>query len=528
MDRKWGRVLGAALAFALLLQAVTGMLMASFYAPSATTAWAAVAYIQEEVTLGWFVRGLHSMGASITVVLLGLHLVQTIASGTYATAPRRNWFLGLVAMSLVLAFALTGYLLPWDQKGYWATQVATSLLGETPLVGDYLRRVVQGGGDYGNLTLTHFYALHTMLLPALTATLVVIHIRWARRTQAWWPEDAWRDAIACAAVVAVGYALVVRAHGAPLEAPADPSSQYDARPEWYFLPLFQMLKYLPGKLETIGALGLPLVVGAVLVFLPMASRRTALVAVAAIGIGAGGLALIAKISDAHNEPYQKGRARAEADARRALALAKKGVPPAGGMAVYDNDPAERARKLFADKCVGCHVLDDEPAAGKGNGAADPRRANGDEKGPLLTGWMSRAWLIDFLKQPDAPKYFGNTKKLHGMKPVKAEGEELRALVEWIYAQGGGKFDQALADRGHEIYKRDDCDDCHSDDGKTEGVDGAPNFAGHASAEWIEKLIRDGGLPTLFSDHNEMPKLGKEKLSDDDVAALATLIEGQRS
>ena len=511
-DNRWGRVLGPALAFSLLLQAVTGMLMASFYAPSSTTAWAAVAYLQTEVTLGWFVRGLHSMGASITVVLLGLHLVQTIASGLYASAPRRNWILGLVTMALVLAFALTGYLLPWDQKGYWATQVATSLLGETPIIGDYLRRVVQGGGDYGNLTLTHFYTLHTMLLPALTATLVVIHIRWARRAQAWWPEDAWRDAFACAVVLAVGYALVWRAHGAPLEAPADPSSQYDARPEWYFLPLFQMLKYLPGKLETIGALGLPVLVGGVLVLLPTASRRTALVAVAAIGLGAGTLAAVARISDRHNEAYQKGRARAEADARRALALAKAGVPPAGGLAVYDNDPAERARKQIAERCVGCHVLD---------GA-------GEQKGPLLTGWMSRAWLTDFLKQPDAAKYFGNTKKLHGMKPVKAEGEELRALVEWIYAQGGGKFDAALAERGHEIYKRDDCDDCHSDDGKTEGVDGAPNFAGHASPEWLEKLIRDGGLPTLFSDRNEMPKFGKDKLSDEDVQALATLLAGQRS
>src|SRR6185503_10596847 len=113
------------------------------------------------------------------------HLLQAVWSGAYATATRRNWILGLGAAGLVLAFALTGYLLPWDQKGYWATQVATSLLGETPIVGDYLRRVVQGGGDYGNLTLTHFYALHTMLLPALTALVVVLNVRWARRDVAW-------------------------------------------------------------------------------------------------------------------------------------------------------------------------------------------------------------------------------------------------------------------------------------------------------------------------------------------------------
>src|SRR5262249_49488370 len=98
--RTWGRVLGPALAFSLGLQAVTGMLVASFCAPSSTTGWGAVAYIQQEVTLGWFIRGLHSAGASLTVVLLGLHLVQAIASGSYATAPRRNWLLGLGAGGL--------------------------------------------------------------------------------------------------------------------------------------------------------------------------------------------------------------------------------------------------------------------------------------------------------------------------------------------------------------------------------------------------------------------------------------------
>jgi ubiquinol-cytochrome c reductase cytochrome b subunit len=507
-------VVGAALAFAIALQAVTGWLMATYYAPSATTAWASVAYIQREVTLGWFIRGLHSMGASLVVVLVFAHLVQAIASGGYATTARRNWVLGLVLLGLLLAFALTGYLLPWDQKGYWATQVATSLVGETPLVGDVLRRVLQGGGDYGNLSLTHFYAVHAMLLPALTATLVVVHVRWSRRdaTTPWWPDEAWRDGLAAAVVVAVAYALVVRTHGAPLEAPADPSSQYDARPEWYFVPLFQLLKYFPGRLETIGALGTPLLVGGLLLVLPAAPRRPALMLVGAMLAVAVSLGVRARLDDAHNAAYQKGRARADADAKRALELAGKGVAPAGGMAVYDNDQMVHARHLFDQRCAGCHVLD----------------GRGDEKGPLLTGWSSRAWLTDFLKQPDAPRYFGHTKKLHGMKPVKPDGDELRALVEWVYAQGGGTFDRALADRGLAIYHRENCDDCHSDDGKAEGVDGAVNFAGHATTAWIARLIRDGGEPTLFSDRNEMPKFGADKLSDDDVAALAQLVAAERA
>ena len=519
---RWSYVFGSALAFTFMVQAVTGLLLANFYAPSATTAWASVAYLQREVTLGWLIRGLHSSGASMMVALIALHLLQVVLWGAYRAPREVNWWLGLVLMALVFAFALTGYLLPWDQKGYWATQVATSLLGETPLVGDWLRRVLQGGGDYGNLTLTHFYALHTILLPATVGFLVVLHVRLMKRhgvtplrpspssdSQPFWPHQALRDATAMAIVLALLFVNVLRTHGAPLEAPADPASAYDARPEWYFLPLFQLLKYFPGRFETVGALGVPLFVGVMLVALPRLSRRAATAVVLAILGGAATLSLLAHRDDARNPAYRRGRARAEADAMRALELAAQGVPPVGGTAVFDNDPA---RQNFAARCAGCHVLD---------GA-------GEERGPLLTGWSTRAWLDDFLAQPDAPKYFGKTKKLHGMKPIKPTGDERAALIEWLYAEGGGDdVDGAKAERGHVIYTRENCDDCHSDDGKSEGADGAPNFAGRGSVAWLAGLIRDAGGAVYFSDHNEMPRFGTDKLSDDEVAALARLVAAQR-
>src|SRR5439155_7389167 len=270
-------------------------------------------YIQDQVALGWLVRGMHAAGASMMVVTLLLHLVQVTVYGAYRRPREVNWWTGLVLMALVFAFALTGYLLPWDQKGYWATQVATSLLGETPLVGDWLRRVLQGGGDYGNLTLTHFYALHTILLPATVGFLVVLHVRLMKRhgvtplrpspssdSQPFWPHQALRDATAMAIVLALLFVSVVRTHGAPLEAPADPASAYDARPEWYFLPLFQLLKYFPGRLETVGALGVPLFVGLMLVALPRLSRRAATAVVLAILGGAATLSLLAHRDDARN------------------------------------------------------------------------------------------------------------------------------------------------------------------------------------------------------------------------------------
>src|SRR5207248_251884 len=150
---------------------------------------------------------------------------------------------------------------------------------------------------------------------------------------------------------------------------------------------------------------------------------------------------------------------------RALEMARLGVPPAGGTAVYENDPLARGRALYRDRCAGCHVLD---------GA-------GERKGPDLDGWSSRAWLRAFLTDPDGARFFRAT-RVHGMKPVKAAGADLDALVEWVYALGGDG-DAELAARGRLVFDHSGCDDCHETDGRTAGVGGAPNLGGHASAEW---------------------------------------------
>jgi len=155
---RWAYVFGSCLVFLLILQAVTGIVLASFYAPSVTDAWASVAYLNDQLPFGWFVRGLHSAGASAMVAVSIVHLLQVALWGAYKRPRELNWIVGVLLLGLVLAFALTGYLLPWDQKGYWATQVATSLVGAVPLVGHALQTALQGGDAYGNLTLTHFYA----------------------------------------------------------------------------------------------------------------------------------------------------------------------------------------------------------------------------------------------------------------------------------------------------------------------------------------------------------------------------------
>jgi ubiquinol-cytochrome c reductase cytochrome b subunit len=534
---RWSYVFGSALVFVLLVQVATGLLLAAFYAPSQADAWASVAYVQQEVTLGWFIRGLHSAGASAMMILTALHLLQVTLYGAYRRPREVNWYVGLVMMLVLFGFALTGYLLPWDQKGYWATQVATSLLGAIPAIGPWCKRVLIGGPEYGNLTLTHFYALHTLALPLAMAGLTLVHIALMRKhgitpgwlksdaeldaaTEPFWPRQLLRDFIAMSVVLAWMVVAVARSHGASLEAPADPSSAYDARPEWYFLPLYQLLKYFPGRLEVLAALGAPLVAGGLLAWLPLAdrgpsrnpqARKKFVGAVVLLLLGAAALGGRAEWGDRKSPAYRKFRERADAESARALALAKQGVPVAGGTAVFENDPMARARRLYGERCVGCHQL-----AGAGE-----RRA------PDLDGWSSRAWLREFLRDPAGERFYGKT-KVRGMKPVKQTGDDFDGLVEFVFAQGaapGERVDADKVERGRTVFEAAGCDNCHSTDGKT--GDEGPNLGGRASKEWLVAFLADPSERRFFGDKNDMPRF-RGKLSDTELDALAELLRAERA
>jgi ubiquinol-cytochrome c reductase cytochrome b subunit len=524
-------VFGSTLVFVLGLQLVTGVLLAAFYSPSVSAAWASVAYLQTQLRLGWFIRGLHSTGASAMMILVIAHLLQVTLWGAYRKPREVNWWIGLAMMGCLLAFALTGYLLPWDQKGYWATQVATSLLGATPVLGPSLKVLLQGGPIYGNLTLTHFFTLHVLLLPATLILLLVVHIALFRRhgvtpgwqkslgpTEPFWPHQLFYDLLAMAVVFGWIVAIVLRGHGVPLEAPADPASSYDARPEWYFLPLYQLLKLFPGRLEVIAALGAPLVVGGLLFALPLldrgptrapAARKRYVGAVTLVVLGAVALGGQATFEDRHNLAFKRGRERAENAAAHALALATLGVPPTGGTAVWDNDPLRHGRRIFSERCAGCHQLG----------------GTGEAKGPDLDGWSSRGWIAAFLKDPESPRFYGRT-KIRGMKPVTVAGVDFDALVEWLYSQAGGvDVDAVKVARGQAVFTSSGCDDCHEIDGQ-KGGDGAPNLGGRASKSWIQAFLLAPDGERFFDRKNEMPVF-HGKLSPEDLDALATLLAVER-
>lgn len=281
----WWFTLGSVLLSALLVQTVTGIALALFYAPTPDHAWDSIRYITNEVRGGAFLRGLHHWGASLMVVAAVLHMIRVVVMGSYRRPREVNWILGLVLLQLILAFGLTGYLLPWDQRAYWATVVTINIARLTPIAGDWVAAFLSGGPDIGALTLTRWYALHVLVLPVAMGALVAVHLALMRRhgisgpvrprpgpSQAFFPYQAARDLTVVLVVLGLLAALAWRG-APPLERPADPtSSDYTPRPDWYFLGLFQLLKYFPGQLEVVGALVVPGLVMTWLALLPWIDR----------------------------------------------------------------------------------------------------------------------------------------------------------------------------------------------------------------------------------------------------------------
>ena len=492
-------VWGSCLAFVFTIQLVTGVLLMTAYSPGDTAAWGSVHFIQYQMDFGWLIRGLHHYGSQTMVVLLAVHMLQVVIAGAQLPPREFNWWLGIGLLSVVLGLSLTGYLLPWDQKGYYATQVATNIAGGIPGIGEFMKTIVVGGPLYGNHTLTRFYALHVWILPAaLIVLLLVFHLALFRKhgvthpkvkpegtpnrivlpmirdillaagvygalhllkvaeptailaasifgvfalsrpfiksvqTGWFWPDQAFRDLVVCMFIFAILVSLVLYsghgnavqrpapanpdepltlyekwAHagqdglGANLDAPADPEAAgYPARPEWYFLFLFQLLKYFTGPNRLIGTLYIPNGALLLLLILPLLGfgrmRRfghvvSILVVLGLLG-GAAALTLIAmqedevedviptpnveflplspeqkqqvldfkfipmsekKLKDAEGFKHREHVAHEEA--KRAVELAMSGNPVDGSRELLRKDPVTRGPKLFETKCAVCHT-----------------------------------------------------------------------------------------------------------------------------------------------------------------------------
>jgi ubiquinol-cytochrome c reductase cytochrome b subunit len=362
---RWAAAFGSLLLFSFLVQVVTGILLAMNYAPSVESAYPSVQYIQEQVPTGAFIRAVHHWGSSAMVVLLLLHLVQVFVWGAYKRPREFTWMIGVLLLFCTLGLAFTGYLLPWDQKAYWATKVGLGIAGTIPWIGDGLRTLLQGGPQLGNLTLTRFFAIHGFVLPGLLVLLVVVHLYLFRRhgvTPPWWqspaqlearqepfwPRQALKDGVFALAFL-IGLGLWAYHTPAPLEAQADPSRPYEARPEWYFMFLFKLLQYFKGPYEVVGTFVSPAAIALLLLFWPFLDRSPHRnparrpVAMGLLGTSTAaliGLTIFAITSDVRmQEPEQ--------------AVAKAPPPPEPIGYLQQLEVAN----LYSTHCTACHDVD---------------------------------------------------------------------------------------------------------------------------------------------------------------------------
>lgn len=529
---RWAYVFGSALAFLVLVQVVTGMVLAMYYSPSSREAWGSVHYMTHEVRMGWFVRGLHHWAASAMIVLLVLHMLQVFVYGAYRKPREFAWWTGIVLLLTALAFSLTGYLLPWDQRGYWATRVTASIAGTLPWVGGSLKLLLQGGSDFGTLTLTRFFAMHTLVLPVVLLGTLGLHIaifrirgatpHWSRgeagltrATEPFWPRQVVYDVLFSALVLAVVAGLTLRYHGAPLEAPADPSSNFPARPEWYFLWMFELLKFLPGAWEGIGILAFLVVCLAALVLLPFLDRGASSApkqrrVVLSVGIAMlAGIVLLtvtARRDDARDVAFLQQRQEAEAAALQAFSLARLGIPPGGAEDLYLNDPVERGKRLFAVQCRACHKA----------------QASGGDSAPDLTDYLSHAWVGGLILDPNRPAYYGRALPAT-MPATDATADEIAVLTHYVLSLGG----VASADaRGATAFEDNGCSGCHAvREGESQRT--GPTLAGFGSRAWLRGVIMNPAAPEYFGAANRMPAFGG-RLSDSEIDDLLTYLFSTRS
>ncbi len=563
---RWRYVWGSTLTFGFAVQVITGIFLWMGYSPSAQTAWESVNYIQSEMFGGWLLRGIHHYTAQVMVVLLVLHLMQVVIDGAYKAPREVNFWFGVILLQLILALSLTGYLLPWDQKGFWATKVATNIMGIVPFVGSDLQRIVIGGSNYGHHTLTRFFALHAGVLPATVMALIAGHVYLFRRhgltakeprrgpDVAFWPDQVLKDSVACLAVLAAVLFLIVRHRifspsgplGAELGAPADPSEPFPAaRPDWYVLFLFQFVKYFPGETEIWGAIVIPSVVMLLVMLMPAIGKsrlghRLNLALLWSILAGAGVLTWLAVAEDKRNTDYQVAVKSADEQAERVKALAHSptGIPSGGAVTLLHNDPLTQGPRLFSENCASCHRFGG--LDGTGRAVKDAENASD------LKGFGSRAWLTGFLDPAriGASNYFGGTKladgKMAGFVKKKVanftpeQKEQLQKVIAAVSGEAALKSQQA-ADRRDAVLIADGrallrdtlkCSECHQFREPDDSASG-PDLTGWGSRAWLVKFLNNPAHPDFYGERNDhMPAFGEKGiLTATEIGLLADWLRG---
>jgi ubiquinol-cytochrome c reductase cytochrome b subunit len=405
----WTATLGSLSLMIFATMFVSGVFLAMHYNPSPDKAYQSVDYIMQTVRGGWLLRGLHHWGASAMVIAVFLHMLTGFFSGAYKKPRELTWISGVVLLLIVLGLGFTGYLLPWDLKAYWATTVSTNIPKDIPFVGGFLSRLMLGGENVSGATLTRFYAVHAMLLPALLVVVLAFHIYLVRvhgiseedaeaeaptrdgdakpaKAYRFYPEHAWRSSLVYAVGLLALIALSIFAHIPREEIAGTQVESYLPRPEWYYMWLFQLLTLFPGKWEAVGSLLIPFLLVTLLFVLPFLDRsrrmgvrnRPLPLAVGVMGIV--GIAYLTAIGFAGAKPY--GQTFAVPD--RPLTASE-----------------QRGLYLYADRdCSYCHQV---------NGQGGHRR--GPDLSNMVAKHRTRDYLARYIRDPQSvdsssvmPKY----------------------------------------------------------------------------------------------------------------------------
>lgn len=536
----------------LMVQIATGIALALNYAPTPDHANQSIHYINSgSVVFGLFLRSVHFYCASAVVIVIVLHMLRVLFYGAYKRPREITWMLGVMLLFVTIGFAFTGYLLPWDNKAYWATTVGTEFAKTVPFIGPWLLRAVRGGSAVGALTLMRFYTAHTVILPAALVFLMVLHIYLVRKHgsagpvrpvkgvgEPFYPDQAYRDLIVGVVVFAVifGLALIKPVGVHPV---ADPTNTHFVPvPEWYFLPMYEALKFFPGNLEFVGVMIVPGILALALFFLPWidsnpsrepARRKAVLSATTALLVVVIGLGVLAYLTKPKG--FGAGKVVAVKSSASLTPLQQ------AGLKVYN-----------AQGCSGCHSIGGQ----------------GGNMGPALDNvgaTKSISWLEAQVSNPKSHN------PATSMPPFQLSQTDLTALANYLSSlKSGGAAGPAPAASspaaaapstppsstaaasssttaspaasapatvaatpaaiasGKKLFATDNCSGCHAIGGQGGSMGPALDSVGATrSVAWLESQITN---PKGHNPSSMMPPFTLPQKDLNDLAAYLSTLKGK--
>jgi ubiquinol-cytochrome c reductase cytochrome b subunit len=413
--RSWLQTTAGAVVVLLLVQFLTGVLLAFYYVPSVDHAYTTVSYIEKVVSSGSWIRSLHHYGSQWLTVFVFIHVIRLFLDRAYSTN-RIQWIAGILILGLVMAAGGTGYSLPWDARAFFSTRVAEGLMAGLPLAGGMARLWLLGGSEISGVTLSRFFALHVLVIPAVIGVVVVWRMFRAQIAELLGPRDA-----IVGAVVFLALALWALKHPAPFgPSVAEAGANYLPRPGAQFLWLYQSLKYIPGGLGSIVGVVLPGIVLAILVALPWLKRQR-LIAGSLLGLGVVLVAIMTTVSYFSDRRDPRTAQQFARQAAAEEAWRRQPFNPATiTLATTTTNVTGGAPVMYTKYCANCHGTQGQGAQ-QGplkfppllNVSTKPRRSVDD--------------IVSLLKDPTA----------YGLQPPmrsfseKLTEEQMREIAEWI-------------------------------------------------------------------------------------------------